>query len=237
MADQVVIDSRFRGPAESGNGGYACGALARFVDARSVEVTLRLPPPLNRPLDVQAVDPGRAEMKDGEAVIAEASPVGELALDIPDPLDVEQAARARDASPMQHEHPFPHCFVCGPERRAGDGLRVTCGPVGERRVVASPWTVDESLPREEGAVAPEIVWSVLDCPGGISSMLLPDVGVSVLGRLTAQIDARIAPGMTCVALGWPIDRDGRKLSAGTALLSEDGELLAHARATWIELKR
>lgn len=176
-------------------------------------------------------------MRDGDAVIAEAGPAGELDLDIPAPLDVEQAARARDASPMQHEHPFPNCFVCGPERRPGDGLRVTCGPVGDRRVVASPWTVDESLPREDGAVAPEIVWSVLDCPGGISSMLLPSVGVSVLGRLTARIDARIEPGMTCVALGWPIDRDGRKLSAGTALLSEDGELLAHARATWIELKR
>jgi len=55
--------------------------------------------------------------------------------------------------------------------------------------------------RENGAVAPEIVWSVLDCPGGISTMLLPDVGMSVLGRMAARIDAPIETGMTCVALG------------------------------------
>ena len=39
----IVIDRRFRGPAESGNGGYACGVFARGEEA---EVTLRLPPPL-----------------------------------------------------------------------------------------------------------------------------------------------------------------------------------------------
>jgi len=43
----------------SANGGYACGRLASFVDADEVEVTLRLPPPLDRPLRVEATD-GRA---------------------------------------------------------------------------------------------------------------------------------------------------------------------------------
>ena len=32
---------------------------------------------------------------------------------------------------------------------------------------------------------------------------------------------------------WPLGEDGRKLYAGTALFSADGELLALARQTWI----
>jgi len=34
-------------------------------------------------------------------------------------------------------------------------------------------------------------------------------------------------------LGWPLGEDGRKLYAGTALYTADGELLARARQTWI----
>ena len=47
----LVIDRRFRGPPNSANGGYVCGCLARHV-AGDAEVTLRAPPPLERPLDV-----------------------------------------------------------------------------------------------------------------------------------------------------------------------------------------
>ena len=235
MADQVVIESRFRGPADSGNGGYSCGALAHFVAPRSAEVTLRLPPPLNRPLAVEA-NGETAVMLDGEAVVAEARAIGELEIEIPNPVSLDEAASARDASPMQHEHPFPECFVCGPGRLPGDGLHVTCGPV-DGRMVASPWRVDHSVAGENDEVGPEILWSVLDCPGGISGMLLPDVGTSVLGRLAAKIHREVEPGKSYVAAGWPIDRDGRKLLAGSAIFSESGELIAHARATWIEPKR
>jgi len=67
-------------------------------------------------------------------------------------------------------------------------------------------------------------------------MLIPDVGVAVLGRMVAHIDRPIVPGAACVAMGWPIERDGRKLHAGSAIFSEDGEPVARARATWIELR-
>jgi hypothetical protein len=233
--DEVTIERRFRGPADSGNGGYCCGALARFVEPHSAEVTLRLPPPLDRPLAVEAVAGETAAMRDGDALVAEARAIDGLALEIPDPVGVEEAAAARDASPMQHDHPYPECFVCGPGRHPGDGLRVTCGPT-ENGLVASPWQVDDSVANEDGSVDPKIVWSVLDCPGGISGMLLPGVGQSVLGRLAARIEGGIEAGMTCVAIGWPIGQDGRKLHAGSAIFSGDGELLALARATWIELK-
>ncbi len=235
MHDSVVIEERFRGPADSGNGGYSCGALARFLEPRSAEVTLRLPPPLNKPLEV-ITDGAMATMRDDDAVVAEGRAIDELAIEVPDPVGVEEAAAAREESPMRHEHPFPGCFVCGPERQSGDGLGITCGPAS-RNLVASPWYVDDSVLDGDGRVPPEIVWSVLDCPGGISSMLLPDVGMCVLGRLAARIYGEIEPGTTCVATGWPIGREGRKFLAGSAIFSEDGEPLAHARATWIELKR
>jgi hypothetical protein len=67
-------------------------------------------------------------------------------------------------------------------------------------------------------------------------MLRPELGVCVLGRLAAGTHAGIPEGSTCVAVGWPIDREGRKFHAGSAVFSEDGELLAEGRATWIELK-
>ncbi len=234
--EQVLIESRFRGPSDSGNGGYSCGALAHFVEPRSAEVTLRLPPPLDRPLSVEKVDGDTATMLDGDAVIAEGRAIDAIELELPSPVGIEEAAAAREASPMRHNHPYPGCFVCGSERQPGDGLGVTCGPT-DGGVVASPWAVDDTVASGDGEVSPEIVWAVLDCPGGIAGMLMPDLGVSMLGRLAARIYGRIEPGMNCVAVGWPIDRDGRKFYAGSAIFSADGEPLAHAQATWIELKR
>jgi hypothetical protein len=237
MAEQVTIENRFRGPEESGNGGYSCGVLARYVGPRLAEVTLRLPPPLDHPMDVEQVDGGKALLRDGDSLVAEAEAIDGFELAVPDPVDVEEAKAARENSPLHRHHPFPGCFVCGPERGPGDGLGVVCGPIGSAQFVASPWEVDDSVPVEDGAVAAEIVWSVLDCPGGLSGMLVPEVGTCMLGRLAARIHEPIEPGRTYVAIGWPIDHEGRKVHAGSAIFSADGELLADALATWIELKR
>jgi hypothetical protein len=209
--------------------------LAGFLEPETAEVTLRLPPPLDRAMGVEVGD-GKAAMSDGDAIVAEAATIDGFELEVPNPVDLAEATAAREASPLRSAHPFPECFVCGPARHERDGLCVTCGPLEGDEAVAAPWHVDDSLPLEGGAVAPEFIWSVLDCPGGIAAMLVPDVGVAVLGRLAARIDARIEPGMTCVAMGWPIDRDGRKLRAGSAIFSADGALLARGLATWIELK-
>ncbi len=198
-------------------------------------MTLRLPPPLDRALAVDVAE-GKAIMRDGEAIVAEADTDGDFELEVPAPVGIEEATAAREGSPLRSAHPFPECFVCGPQRSTGDGLCVTCGPLAAGAAVAAPWHVDRSLSLADGAIAPELVWSVLDCPGGIAAMLMPDVGVAVLGRLRARIDGRIEPDTACVAMGWPIDRDGRKLRAGSAIFSAEGALLARGLATWIELK-
>ena len=72
IGENITLDRRYRGPTQSANGGYAAGRLAAFVDGPA-EVTLRLPPPLDRPLAVAAED-GRVLLLDGEAVVAEAEP-------------------------------------------------------------------------------------------------------------------------------------------------------------------
>ena len=43
------LEERFCGPPATANGGYACGIIAELLGG-DVEVTLRRPPPLGRPL-------------------------------------------------------------------------------------------------------------------------------------------------------------------------------------------
>ena len=49
--ETMTIPRRFRGPPNSGNGGYVCGMLGRQI-AGAAEVTLRAPPPLETKLDL-----------------------------------------------------------------------------------------------------------------------------------------------------------------------------------------
>jgi hypothetical protein len=236
VTDSVVIERRFRGPPESANGGYACGVLAaRLERGEAAEVTLRAPPPLDRPLAAEREGDG-ARLRDGERLLAEAVPTEQPALELPEPVALDEARNARERSPMWREHPYPGCFVCGSERARGDGLCVTCGPVADRELVAAPFEADESVADADGRVRDEFVWAVLDCPGGIAAMLLPDFGVSVLGRLTTAIRSPLEAGRDYVAVGWPISRDGRKLRSGTAIFDLDGEPLAVSEAVWIELR-
>jgi hypothetical protein len=128
--------------------------------------------------------------------------------------------------------------VCGPDRPPGDGLRVISGPVaGRDDVVASPWEVGPDVPASGGTVRPEIVWAVLDCPSGNALMLVPEMGICMLGRMSARLDAPVEAGRSYVTMGWAIARDGRKCDTGSAILTPAGEPVARARATWIQLRR
>lgn len=220
-----MIDGRFNGPAGSGNGGYTCGLVAARVGSPAVEVTLRLPPPLDRPLAVHR-DGDAVVVQDGEAVVAEGSPLEALELDVPAPVSLGDAERAAARYTGFSRHHFPTCFVCGPARAEGDGLRIFAGPVAGRGdgVVAAPWTPAESRP--------ELVWASLDCPGAFA-VGWAERGETVLGRMAAEVRALPEPGERCVVMAWPLGEDGRKLFAGTALLGQDGRVLGRARQTWI----
>jgi hypothetical protein len=222
VAEQIVIDRHFRGPTESGNGGYTCGLVAQFVDGPA-EVTLRVPPPLDRPLRVERAD-GAVRVFDEETLVAEARPA-DVRVEPPQPPSFEAAASA--ALPDGDlESPFPQCFVCGPHREPGDGLRIFAGPLADR-VVAAPWIPIEPY------TGPEFVWAALDCPGAYACGF-GERGVLVLGRLAARVEALPRAGEHCVVVAWPLGDAGRKAFAGTALYGEGGRVLGVARATWIE---
>jgi hypothetical protein len=236
VTEQIVIDRRFRGPPDSANGGYSCGAIAAFVNPDpAIEVTLRAPPPLDTPLHAETAR-GEARLLDGESVIAEARPAAWPDLPLPSEVTLEEAEDARRDSPLWHHHAFPMCFVCGTDRPPEDGLGVTCGPIaGRDDVVASPWHTYDWMSNGD-AVRPELLWSALDCPSGIAGMLVPNLGLTVLGQLTAKLIRPAETGRSYVAIGWPIGREGRKFEAGSAILDPEGGPVGIARATWIELR-
>lgn len=236
MTEEVAIERRFRGPPDSANGGYTCGIVAgAFAPNGPAEVALRLPPPLDRPLALERRD-GGAELRDGDALVASGSPLESLDLELPDPISLDVAEAAQRRSPLFDHHPFSECFVCGPDRDEEDGLRVILGPVESLGLVASPFVVDSSLPNDDGILRPEVGWAALDCPSGNAMMLAPGTGTSVLGTLAARLLAPLQTGRTYVAAGWPVGRDGRKFDSGSAIFDEAGEVLAFARARWIELR-
>lgn len=232
MADSVVIAHRFHGPPASGNGGYVCGLAARFIDGPA-EVTLRAPPPLDTPLDV--VREGDAVvLRDGDVEIARATPSAPNVTP-PFPPSFEEADAARALYRGRDEHIFPTCFVCGHARAEGEGLRLFPGAVAGRDLVAASWTLTPDLADDDGLIAPEFLWAALDCP---SYWALPNAGAlpAVLGRLTAAIDARPAPGAPLVVAAWPRGADGRKHYSASAIYDAEGRVCARAEAVWIALK-
>ena len=240
----ITIDRRFCGPPNSGNGGYVCGLLAGHVDG-GAEITLRAPPPLEQRLDITAGTDGAVELRKGGTVIATGRHVQLDISDIP-PATFSQAEEAVRRTPYdESSHNLPMCFVCGPARAHGDGLRIFAGPLhpdADTGAVAASWVPYTNLADDGGRVAPEFVWAALDCPTGYASVAARHLGLSgtetiLLGRMAARIDERPKPGDRCILVAWPTGRDGRKLLANSALLTPDGQLLAVARATWLLVDR
>ena len=233
MSESVTIPARFNGPLESGNGGYSAGALAAFVDG-AAEVSLRRPVPLDVPLRIGREDDGRVLALDAEDVVAEARPVPDFELEVPPPVDAEEARAATAGYRGKVDGPFSNCFVCSRTRE--DTMGVFAGPAEGRDLVASPWIPPEWADDGSGTVRPEIVWAVLDCPAYFAAYVrhpepLPP---GVLARFTGRLDAPVVVGEEHVVIAWPIETDGRKHHAGVAIVSPDGEVLARAQALLIE---
>lgn len=220
MSATIRFDRRYRGPEGSANGGYAAGALAQHAGGVA-EVTLRLPPPLERDLTVEERD-GRVVLLDGEAIVAEALPA-EVELDAPAPVSYAEAEAAAATSVPVGAETFRGCFSCGVLRERPDGLCIHPGRVTDDAVAAT-WVAREP--------SPEVVWAAIDCSGAYA-VGAEGRGETVLGRMAARIARLPREGERCVVMGWRIGEDGRKLYARTALFGDDGEPLAVSRQTWI----
>jgi hypothetical protein len=228
----IRIDPRFCGPPDSGNGGYVCGRLAGYLDGEAVTVRLRVPPPLERKLDVRRSETG-ASLLDGDVVVAEAR-ASIMDLKPPDPSSYAEAEAASSRFRGFDSHWFPCCFVCGPDRVAGEGLRIFAGPIEGRDGVAAPWIPDATLAPSGGRVAPEFLWAALDCPGAFA-VPEPETGGILLGELQVALFGDVFAGERCVLLGWEIAHEGRKHTTGTALYGESGACRGLGRGTWIEV--
>jgi hypothetical protein len=232
VSESFSVPRRFNGPLESGNGGYCAGVAASFFEG-AAEVSLRRPVPLDTPLDVVREDDGSVRVLDGETLVIEARSAPELEVEVPAPVSPHEARLAAARYRGGSDGVFSRCFVCGRARE--DAFGVFAGAVEDRQLVASPWTPPSWTADTTGRVRPEFIWAVLDCPTYFAlyhrSERLP---MSVLARLAARIDAPVVPGEEHVVIAWPIETDGRKHHAGSAVLSPDGEALAVARALLIE---
>lgn len=218
----LTISRRFRGPLTSGNGGYSAGLLAGACGAPAVEVTLRLPPPLETPLEVRNLG-GRTLLLHGEALVAEALPAEPHLVPPVGPSWEEAVAASRHAGSWGAPE-FDECFVCG-TRPENDGLGIHAGSVhGRPGLVAAAWIAHD--------VALEVVWAAIDCPGAYA-LHGEGRGEPLLARMTARVDRLPEPGERCVVVGWALEHDGRKRHAGTALYGESGDPLAVSRQLWI----
>jgi hypothetical protein len=235
VPDSLTIPARFNGPPGSANGGYTCGLLAGMLEAEVAEVSLRAPPPLERPLEIVRAA-RQLELRDGETLVASATPA-ELELDAPasvSPADARAASKA-GLKEWTARHPFPTCVVCGPDRDPCDGMRLFPGSLGDGRYAAE-WTPDRSLGAGRDPVPPECVWAALDCPTSAPVANFGEGPPMVLARLSARLDHPVLVGEPHAIVSWPLEVDGRKRHAAAALFDAEGRLLCASRALWIELR-
>ena len=229
----VRIERRFRGPELSANGGYVAGLVAAALGGSNCTVMLKEPPPLDRDLTLTTKDAVATLSADDSVVVtATREPVE---VDVPPPPSLETAEDAEPRFTGLSHHVFPGCFVCGPERQSGDGMRIFPGSLGDpAHQVAATWEPDETLIGEDGLVRPEFIWAALDCPGYFAAE--EQAGLALLGKMSATIHRPVQAGERLIVTGWPIESEGRKHRVGSALHGAEGELVAAATATWITLK-
>jgi hypothetical protein len=232
----IRIDRRFNGPRDSANGGYAAGSVAALIDAPAAAVRLHSPPPLDTDLAAETGADGTVTVRHGETLVATgrpAEPLGDLVPPVR-PTVAEARAAMRSHFGFGRHHALSACFVCGPER-ARDGLGVHFGPLPDHPDVNGAVVLtDATLPHRDGVATPELVWAALDCPSYVPLLARKET-ISLLGSLQAELLGTVGLGRPVVAVGWHESSDGRKHRTASALLDADGELIARARAVWIEL--
>ncbi|MBE1470586.1 hypothetical protein [Kibdelosporangium phytohabitans] len=214
----AVIDRTYNGPPNSAQGGYACAVFAKAaLGHNAAAVTLLKPPPLDTPCEVTP-GPKRAMVRANGTLVATVCPIGREPDEVM-PVNADTARQAAAGFRGRADHPFPTCYVCGHDRV--DGLHLTPGPVPDRPgTAACLWT-----PREP--VTEEIVWGVLDCPGGWT---YPEP--AVLSRMCAVMAGPIRAGVPHVVTAVRRSSRDRTITVGTSVHTTSGQLVAKASAVW-----
>lgn len=248
MKDSINVPSRFRGPPESGNGGFVAGILAESLqresalrDEEAVEVTLRAPTPLDQPMQTLSPEEGSLQLILGETLIAEARRTT-LTLEVPEPPSFAAALAVRPDSPSLQKalNPFvpggrgfhPICFCCGADVDPDEGLHVYPARVDGFEGVAAAWRPSSVFADADGLLPERILWAGLDCPGQFA-YLNAGIRTGMLGRITGRILTPVKADQNLVIIGWCLEVERSKHFAGTALFDESGELCGYTKQVWI----
>lgn len=232
MGQTWVFDERHGAYPGIAQGGLVCGSVASLIDEPTIRVTIRHPPRVGERLTGHRRG-ALATMFLGATKVAEAHPA-ELRLALPAPVSMDEAVAAARRFPWLR-HPTPRCFCCGHEREPQDALRILSGPVDGRSIAAAPWVPHPAF-GTGGTVATRFVWAALDCPGLWGAAYAADVRPSVTVRMIAHISAPVRVGTPYVVMGWLVEQRSRKTTCGSAVTGPDGQVVAAARADWMETK-
>ena len=237
LHDSILIERRFCGPPGSANGGYAAGRLAAALGEgieHPVQVRLHGPPPLDVPLAVNKQATDTVQLTNRGELVATATWTSSE----PPPFAPASLRQAELASqPLDpDQHPFPRCFVCGPLREHGDGLRIFPGPIPHTDTFAAVWTPDQNLSSSGNQMPSEFVWAALDCASGVPLLLIdPNSRRCVLATITVRL--RASPGVAGphILTSKVTGMEGRKRFSQAMLSTADGAIYAIGSAIWIEL--
>jgi len=97
------------------------------------------------------------------------------------------------------------------------------------------WVPDEEYADEHGHVDERFIWAALDCPSYFG--LCEPRPLALLARLAGKIERRVAPGDRLRITAWELSREGRKHHSATVIHDDAGELVAVAKALWIEVDK
>jgi hypothetical protein len=223
----IKIDSRFRGPLGMTNGGMAAGMLAEDLDGPT-QVRLERPVPYSTALESSSRGTTTTLLHD-DAPVAVASPLAEPFS--PPPFIAPEKVLDFPRWNLD-EALYADCFVCG--RPAPDGLGIELRRVG-KRLSAAVWTPSTCDAIHADTVPNRFLWGALDCPGGYAS-LAPTSTLGLLGSLGVDIRFQPDSDEAVVVVGEGGAVDGRKFSAGTAIYTTEGELVAAGSAIWIAFR-
>jgi len=102
-------------------------------------------------------------------------------------------------------------------------------------VAVAEWMPDEELADEHGHVAERYVWGALDCPSYFG--LCEPRPLALLARLTGNINRPVLPGERLSITAWELSREGRKHHSATVIHDQAGDVVAVAKALWIEVDK
>lgn len=202
----------------------------------SGSVRLHRPPPVEKAMRLER-DAGVIRVLDDTDIVLEAHPSAVEVVRAPLDRSVAETILERGPAPVDPDHPAPDCFVCG---HRVDGLRLSPRHLDGTSIWATTWSPDLSMSQDGSTVEERIIWGALDCPAGFA---VTRYGVEqadffpALTRFDVTITHPVPVGRAVVVAGWFISEDPKRTHGGTAIVDDQGTVLASAFASHARVPR